>query len=854
MSKLTLFAYSPSNNCLRVEVALKEKKLEYERIEIDIFKGQQKTPKFLAMNPRGTVPCLTHGSIVLQDSMAAIQYLDMAFPDQVPLTPQKPAQMASCIQYIHEFEQSFNPKNVAYQVFFGNQKKAQLEAEIEALLEEVALWDGYLKRKEYLVGDFTLADIAVFPLVSQRHSSPTLNDKDGSPRARLARRASFATTADAAGAAVRAAHACEEEREFKQILKAHDRFILLSDKLAGLLKRLALGDTSALLGVDVHRLAEKIGSDFSIIARNLVVAPNPNDPNLSWPAMVAAARRKAEKAERRFKECQLAYLKEISHLRDLNKLEDAQGCTDVLQDVSFYDPISYLDTDTRQLVEKIIEEGFKSKVRELARKLLGQRRSSMSAASIEPTEELGEASSTQNHHTEGASVKRPSDGKDLPCEDCLSCRARVRELELELARMERTHRQKAVEMIKEFDDERKLLQQDRHARNETQVTAGMQASDIANSPSPGECYSTTTHTDPAAGWLSVFGNDPRATFYNTTTYSSSEQLRRTLQESYAELADLMQTKLSLTTSEKDQAFIERDAMQQNKEEAEGLLSTLEQEVIALEAALRREKRKRDKCEKLLAEQATLYSASNRARQNPAGAWPSSMAATARDPSAPAHRVRFGPDGPEVFKTLSENLRDEREENERICDQNGELKEENRKLRLTLNEMQVRLQRVRTTASRSRVARDLNEIIKRSGLEDFVSEEGLPRHNVFSRLYDDAVNRVRKLEALSKKIIQEEARLLNRVFTVHMPGKLHRPKPAAVSNDKLLHNSDGENVIEEAVATLDQEPLTITAPILARSTADDVFESTPVQKHKFLFVCEDPDPPAYQMQGISGRRP
>ncbi|KAF4730511.1 hypothetical protein FOZ62_021853, partial [Perkinsus olseni] len=79
--------------------------------------------------------------------------------------------------------------------------------------------------------------------------------------------------------------------------------------------------------------------------------------------MVAAARRKAEKAERRFKECQLAYLKEISHLRDVNKLEDAQVCTDILQDVSFYDPISYLDTDTRQLVEKIIEEGFKSKVR-----------------------------------------------------------------------------------------------------------------------------------------------------------------------------------------------------------------------------------------------------------------------------------------------------------------------------------------------------------------------------------------------------------------------------------------------------------------------------------------------------------
>lgn len=100
------------------------------------------------------------------------------------MTPHSPAEMAACIQYIHEFEQSFNPKNVAYQVFFQGQKKEQLGAEIEvdtlcsylphllmfvpqALSKEVAIWDGYLEGKEYLVGNFTLADIAVFPLVAQ---------------------------------------------------------------------------------------------------------------------------------------------------------------------------------------------------------------------------------------------------------------------------------------------------------------------------------------------------------------------------------------------------------------------------------------------------------------------------------------------------------------------------------------------------------------------------------------------------------------------------------------------------------------------------------------------------------------
>ncbi|KAF4709743.1 hypothetical protein FOZ63_019582, partial [Perkinsus olseni] len=150
-----------------------------------------------------------------------------------------------------------------------------------------------------------------------------------------------------------------------------------------------------------------------------------------------------------------------------------------------------------------------------------------------------------------------------------------------------------------------------------------------------------------------------------------------------------------------------------------------------------------------------------------------------------------------------NLRDEREENERICDQNGELKEENRKLRLTLNEMQrgsgwlfggiwfrldesflqrfdyrgsEQLHRGAASPGISTISSSVytgcilcivifairTPVLSGSGLEDFVSEEGLPRHNVFSRLYDDAVNRVRKLEALSKKIIQEEARLLNSV--------------------------------------------------------------------------------------------
>ncbi|KAF4666919.1 glutathione Stransferase [Perkinsus chesapeaki] len=169
MSDLVLYTFLPSNNCLRVEMTLREKGLPYERKEIDIFKGEHKTKEYLAINPRGTVPCLAHGPILIQDSVAAMQYLDMAFPNQashrrslgLTIIPQ------ACLQYIYDFLQNLNTKNISFKVVFDKKSKSDLTDEAEALLKELSLWEGYLQGKEYLVEDFTLADIAVFPVVSQ---------------------------------------------------------------------------------------------------------------------------------------------------------------------------------------------------------------------------------------------------------------------------------------------------------------------------------------------------------------------------------------------------------------------------------------------------------------------------------------------------------------------------------------------------------------------------------------------------------------------------------------------------------------------------------------------------------------
>lgn len=100
------------------------------------------------------------------------------------MQPKDPVRLAKCLQYIHEFECNLDPKNVAHKVLQQRMGRDQLTEEIEvgmsgccdrllaltwmqALEAELVIWDGYLKDKEYLVDDFSLADIAVFPLIAQ---------------------------------------------------------------------------------------------------------------------------------------------------------------------------------------------------------------------------------------------------------------------------------------------------------------------------------------------------------------------------------------------------------------------------------------------------------------------------------------------------------------------------------------------------------------------------------------------------------------------------------------------------------------------------------------------------------------
>ena len=83
----TLTLYHCPGACSRVTMnALEEIGLSYEDRAVNIFGGEQHSPEYLAVNPKGKVPALRVGAHVLTENAAILYYLHSQYP-QARLLP-----------------------------------------------------------------------------------------------------------------------------------------------------------------------------------------------------------------------------------------------------------------------------------------------------------------------------------------------------------------------------------------------------------------------------------------------------------------------------------------------------------------------------------------------------------------------------------------------------------------------------------------------------------------------------------------------------------------------------------------------------------------------------------------------
>lgn len=149
----------------RVLLTAELKSVPYVSRRIDNATGVQASGEYLAINPRGKVPALTHGDIVICESLAMMTYLDQLFPSP-PIFGTGPRQAAHIMQACSEFMCYLEPviNRLATAIVRNRHlSAAALAARQGTLHSELARLDQKLQNEVWLAGTLSAADLTVYP-------------------------------------------------------------------------------------------------------------------------------------------------------------------------------------------------------------------------------------------------------------------------------------------------------------------------------------------------------------------------------------------------------------------------------------------------------------------------------------------------------------------------------------------------------------------------------------------------------------------------------------------------------------------------------------------------------------------
>lgn len=141
----------------RVWIALLEKKIDFEPIQVNLKDGEQFKPEFLALNPFHHVPVIVDDGLRVIESLAILDYLESKYPqpallptDSATLARVRMAQMVTCTELSSQvvpliMEDKSSPKI------------AQARRKIQRVL---SFFTELLGENSYFGGDrFTLGDL-----------------------------------------------------------------------------------------------------------------------------------------------------------------------------------------------------------------------------------------------------------------------------------------------------------------------------------------------------------------------------------------------------------------------------------------------------------------------------------------------------------------------------------------------------------------------------------------------------------------------------------------------------------------------------------------------------------------------
>ena len=165
---------SGTANGHRAALALEESGLPYKAHKLNLAAGDQRKPEYLKINPAGTIPAIVDQDgpggkpLAIAQSGAIALYVA---EKSGKLLPKDPARRAEAVRWLmHACTDCAVTSGAIFQL--GNHAPDKSPANVEffekRLLNMLAVCEGRLAGREYLADEFSVADVALYPIVNQR--------------------------------------------------------------------------------------------------------------------------------------------------------------------------------------------------------------------------------------------------------------------------------------------------------------------------------------------------------------------------------------------------------------------------------------------------------------------------------------------------------------------------------------------------------------------------------------------------------------------------------------------------------------------------------------------------------------
>jgi GST-like protein len=156
--------YHETPNPAKVALFLEEAGLEYEVVPVDVRKGEQHSPAFLAINPNGKLPALTDGEAVIFDSNAILLYLAEKTGKFLP--PPGDVQRGALLSWLFFVASGVGPYSgqaVHFKYYAPEPKDYAVNRYVYEVERHWGIVDAQLAKGPYVLGpDYTIVDMAVW--------------------------------------------------------------------------------------------------------------------------------------------------------------------------------------------------------------------------------------------------------------------------------------------------------------------------------------------------------------------------------------------------------------------------------------------------------------------------------------------------------------------------------------------------------------------------------------------------------------------------------------------------------------------------------------------------------------------